>query len=480
MRAHQFILLEYRRDVTSKNYGDAIINRLATSRLGTLHYALDGYSKLLRYIANPSMYTAAPFTISTPSGHIVVEPDRAEQIAQSLRQEMIDDTLSVIEEHDPTQHKEYTQWLLRRWLTDPEREQVRMEDYNRDDLLRAYHMGKRRGLIHPDHRDINRFRTYRQFERMMHDNYNIDELLNIEATSEPQDRGTYSEVYKDDSVRVIVPRDENAACFWGRGTRWCTAATRGSNYFNTYNQQGPLYILLPTKRIRPGEKYQIHIPSGQFMNEDDTPVDVANLARNVFPQFFAWLREHDPRANELVAFADDETLTSIWKTVDEIAVKLFKKRSIENGYDDDDYMEELSSRGALDVDGSIDSEVVDRLDLQYWNWNDDYRHDMNKMLLVSKYDAVQIRKWAEEGTLNIGGEFSTVDGLPSLFLYALYESQETRTVEVLDNLFSHIFVYDEKRYGERSRYVSREQRTHLVRRIGPYYIGYLSDPEFQD
>lgn len=475
MRARE-LLLEYRRDITAQNYGDAIIKRLATARRGTLHYALQGYAQLLRYLQNPQMYLAVSFRIETPSGVYTIEPNRAEQTAQHLRPDMIADTLSVIEEYDPTPNKEYTVWLLRRWLTDPEQQSVRMEDFNRSDALSAYHVGKRRGLIKPEHKDINRFRTYRQFEDVMFGEYDIDTLLNVEEKTTEADRGKYDEVYKDDSVRVIVPRDERAACFWGRGTRWCTASTRGSNYFNTYNQQGPLYILLPTKRIRPGEKYQIHIPSGQFMNEDDTPVDITNLAQNVFPQFFAWLVEHDREARGLVAFTDDETLTTIWKTIYTIVVDRFKTAAAENAYDDETYMEELENSGALDVDGSIDDVVVDRANLEYWRWNENYRNDLQKLLLVSRLDAAQIRKWSQEGAANFESEYSTVSALPSLFLFVLYETQETRTADILDDNFNYIFVYDESSYARSNKNLRTGQRVELVRRVGPYYVGYLTKP----
>lgn len=478
MRARE-LLLEYRRDITAQNYGDAIIERLAAARRGTLNYALQGYAQLLRYIQNPQMYLAGSFSIETPSGVYTIDPDRAEQTAQHLRSDMIADTLSVIEEYDPTPNKEYTVWLLRRWLTDPEQQSVRMEDFNRNNALSAYHVGKRRGLIKPEHKDINRFRTYRQFEDFMFGEYDIDTLLNVEDKTTEADRGKYDEVYKDDSVRVIVPRDERAACFWGRGTRWCTAATRGTNYFNTYNQQGPLYILLPTKRIRPGEKYQIHIPSGQFMDEDDDSIDIAHLAQNVFPQFFAWLVKNDPEARELVEFTSNETLTEIWKTISEIAIERLKELSVYQGYDDEVYMDELANRGALDVDGSIDEVVVDRLNLHYWQVDPDFRNDLKSIQNLGKFDANKIRKWSTDAANNIGGEFSMVTVIPNTFRYTLHETEETRMDDLLnDEIFNYIFVYDESSYAKRNKNLARGQSTKLVRRVGPYYVGYLTNPSF--
>ena len=474
------LLCEYRRDITTSNFGDAIIRRLGTVPVGRLHHALQGYAQLLRYLDNPSMYTAAEFRISTPSGHYIVEPDRARALADQLLADMKADTLSVIEENDPTPNKEYTVWLLRRWLTDPDSDYTRMEDYNRNDVLRAHYVGKRRGLIRPEHRDINRFRSYREFERTMLQNYDMDTLLNVEASTAQEDRGVYDEVYEDDTVRVIVPRDVKAACFWGRGTTWCTAATRGQNYFETYSKDGSLYILLPKKRIRVGEKYQIHLPSGQFMDEEDEPVDVTNLAQNVFPGFFKWLLENEPAARELIVFTDDETLTGIWQAVYAIAAKLLKQEAVELGYDDDSYLETLQNAGAVDVDGSMDEERVDRLNLWYWQVNRDVSRDLDKLRGVAQATPNQIRRWADEAALNIDGEFSTVPYLANTFRYVLYETQTIETSDVLDDeVFNYIFIYDKSSYAEKKRSRHTGQKMEIMRHIGPYYVGYLTKPDYQ-
>ena len=64
---------------------------------------------------------------------------------------------------------------------------------------------------------------------------------------------------------VALPRTERAACWWGRGTRWCTAATDSHNMFERYNQNGALVVI-----VRPdGEKFQFHASGGDFMDAAD-------------------------------------------------------------------------------------------------------------------------------------------------------------------------------------------------------------------
>mgnify|MGYP004710286665 CR=1 FL=1 len=80
----------------------------------------------------------------------------------------------------------------------------------------------------------------------------------------------YSEtivLYDKNDYLVVIPKTEEASCFWGRNTEWCTASTQSTNYFNTYNPDGPLIICItPDNR-----KYQFHKDSDP-MDENDTPL----------------------------------------------------------------------------------------------------------------------------------------------------------------------------------------------------------------
>jgi len=79
-------------------------------------------------------------------------------------------------------------------------------------------------------------------------------------------------IYDGETIKIIHPTTEAAACYYGRGTRWCTAATRAENYFEDYNEDGPLYIIIPKNPQYPGEKYQVHFETSSFMNEKDKEI----------------------------------------------------------------------------------------------------------------------------------------------------------------------------------------------------------------
>jgi hypothetical protein len=136
-----------------------------------------------------------------------------------------------------------------------------------------------------------------------------------EIADKPQeldDRGEDRVVAKTDEVRVIQPLDEKAACYYGQGTRWCTAATQGMNFFERYNRRGPLYIFLPANPEYTGEKYQIHFDDPpQFMDQEDRPVPPENLFKR-FPSlkdtFFA---DHRAELEKLLIFMPKEILLGL-------------------------------------------------------------------------------------------------------------------------------------------------------------------------
>lgn len=70
-------------------------------------------------------------------------------------------------------------------------------------------------------------------------------------------------------LTVAVPRTERAAKWWGRGTRWCTAADK-DNAFEAYDAQGPLVVI-----VLNDDKLQLLIDRKnrvQFMDATDAAV----------------------------------------------------------------------------------------------------------------------------------------------------------------------------------------------------------------
>ena len=78
---------------------------------------------------------------------------------------------------------------------------------------------------------------------------------------------------------LLTPKTEEAAKYYGKNTRWCTAA-ENNNYFDQYNKDGPLYILI-NKKV-PDEKYQFHFQTEQYMDSRDSAINA--LMYDKFPE----------------------------------------------------------------------------------------------------------------------------------------------------------------------------------------------------
>jgi len=309
MRFREF-LIEYRRDITAKKLGDRIFtvikNHPLLYRIGQLIFPQDeNMLKVFDAMVRVQRFTR-PFNVDiTIDGETYkVNNNTANAVFEALKPQIIEAALKYIESKDPTANKQYTPWLARTVINNTDQN---WEDLNRHDFLGIYHLGKQRRIIRPEHADINRFKTYEDFENVMWSKYRHDDIL---KPAEEQ-RGEAKEIYRDENVRVLQPQDQAAACYYGRGTRWCTAATRGDNYFDHFNNQGPLYILIPTKPSYEGEKYQIHFPSEQFMNETDEPVGF-NYINKEFPGFIKYLADRqNPYIQQYIDYTPDEEIIKI-------------------------------------------------------------------------------------------------------------------------------------------------------------------------
>lgn len=187
--------------------------------------------------------------------------------SEGKRKEVPEDVFYNIANADPTKGDDtmgdYTDWMIRLY---------RKGDLKKEDLpkateyLKAFHKFKKR----IEKKDIGQYKSLSELGDAVQsyiDNPDqatskSDEIRRIKA------RGAEL-VYEDEKWVVIVPKTEEAAIYYGKGTKWCTAATETKNYFNFYNNDGPLYININKQT---GEKFQFHFESSQFKDESDIQI----------------------------------------------------------------------------------------------------------------------------------------------------------------------------------------------------------------
>jgi hypothetical protein len=226
-------------------------------------------------------------------------------------------------------------------------------------------------MIKSEHNDINRFKTYKEFEDTMINQYDLDEIEGVDKKKE-EEKGTASKVYEDGSVLVVVPHDEAAACRYGRGTRWCTAATQGQNYFDYYNKQGKMYILIPKQPQHEGEKYQLHFPSGQFMDENDDGVNLYTLLTERFPELKEFFMKNEPEIKDMIIMCPDEELQKYINEIADLAEEHLRDIIFEWEMNDEYYYQQMQEKYG-DEDGDIDWDKVHEAGDEYIKWDDTAR-----------------------------------------------------------------------------------------------------------
>lgn len=357
------ILLEYDRDRARQALGDGLWLAMLADILGVQGSSIAD----IRREAEASGW----------GQEVLSNPEQQKKLANSA--------LEQIEAVDPSINKKYTQWMARQFMTsEPHLEDVlsTLSDY-----VTKFHKLNAKRKLPPGENDINRYKTAKQLYLVM-DRY--DDPVNNNV-----DQGKASKAYEDANVTVIVPEDEAAACRYGRQTRWCTAAVHGSNYFDQYNRQGPLYILIPKHPTRNGEKYQLHFESSQYMDENDDPTDIGQLLEDRFPsliKFFMSIPDVAEKLQDMIQFTSDETLQSIIDKVWNITYNHVVDVISEWEAHDDSYFEWLQSEGYVDDDGDIDWSKAP----SYTEYNDDARRWMMDVEEYGNPSPTTLRRIANE------------------------------------------------------------------------------------
>ena len=185
------------------------------------------------------------------------------------RADFMNKVMAQIEQGDPTKNKEYSQWIARMYS----RGGYELEDIKSTlrDTLETYHTLKIKKKLEDQDKQIDKFKSFNELITR------VKQYPEIQDDA-PTDKGDAKEIYKDSEIRVLVPKNVEAACYYGQGTRWCTAA-KNNNMFDQYHKMGDMYIIMPTKPKYEGEKYQFHFQSGQFMDEQDRDVDMYKVLK---------------------------------------------------------------------------------------------------------------------------------------------------------------------------------------------------------
>ena len=381
MRAKEFLLLEYNQQATAQRFGDKI---LQTAK------------------KDPSPEIAnVRHVLSAEKG-----------VDDHTKGNAIISVMQAIEACDPTKNKEYMVFLAKMYAQGGWGARIEDLDSKIKPALEKFHLLKLKKKIPSPRNDIMRYTDLADFVAVMDEYEDPEEKVQA-------DKGQAKTVFENDQVRIVVPEDQNAACYYGQGTRWCTAATKGSNYFGHYSKDGPLYILLPKQPQHDGEKYQLHFASEQFMDEDDNAIgDIVILLEQRFGNLIPWFQEHEPVMRDWVMFARDEDIKEPLIQIGEIAMEHVWDTVNDWEHNDDYYYDWLRKEGYVypeghEEEGQIDWDKAAEADVDYLSWNydaNDWYHAAKQAVEVTPLEARSVARdaYSEEGELMTLGDLESI------------------------------------------------------------------------
>ena len=166
--------------------------------------------------------------------------------------------ISIINYFKQQLGNKYLQWVVRQYASGD----FKLEDVSR--VKQALKQFQQKQRVLPI-KDINQYRSVADLEDAVEDTEEVKSKR--QQKQEIKTEGA-DVVMKGSDGTVVKLKTKEAACYYGKGTKWCTAANN-NNMFDEYNDEGPLYVFIGND----GRKFQFHFRTDQFMDEQDNDVD---------------------------------------------------------------------------------------------------------------------------------------------------------------------------------------------------------------
>lgn len=138
-------------------------------------------------------------------------------------------------------------------------------------------------------------------------------------------------VHETDKLLVVIPLTKEASCFYGRETKWCTAATdEGKNHFNDYFGNKNVTLFYAIDKVH-GERFAAAVHKVvQYYDEQDNAIteedwtEWTGISQN---QLYAWREQYKgnmaPHRDALASPEQAQTIVADYKrTVDVVVMTL--------------------------------------------------------------------------------------------------------------------------------------------------------------
>jgi hypothetical protein len=174
----------------------------------------------------------------------------------------LEDRFNLFVENDPSSNNKYLKWMIDTYLGEHGiapidiYSVVQKFDTNLNRLTPNFIDGLSIDLssrIKKSPKDINSYAYLGELERV------VDELEQIATRKEKEKKAKkeIDRIYEDDNWLIIKPKSYESSCYYGAGTKWCTASKQTPAHFENYSEKGVLYYIIKKEKTFSGEDYKV-------------------------------------------------------------------------------------------------------------------------------------------------------------------------------------------------------------------------------
>ena len=184
---------------------------------------------------------------------------------------------------DPSDNHKYLMWLAREYdkgigMRGKWGDRSEQEQFDTDTRAPLAHFHR-----YPEkyeERDINRYKSIKDLSKAF-------QQSQLKVSKKELKRTGAKKVYDDDNSLVVVPTTHEASCFYGAGTKWCTA-TDSDTHFKSYSRKGALMYILNKDLPETDPLYKIALyktyGGGKETYYDATDLAISNIKAKLPPE----------------------------------------------------------------------------------------------------------------------------------------------------------------------------------------------------
>lgn len=225
---------------------------------------------------------------------------------------LVDDVFDLLVKADPTKNKAYLQWMVTKGISDWSNKTIigfTVDAPRLGTLVSKFDLLKTKKALPPEMRDINRFKNEAELANALKsypDEVASKKDAKNNRAQELIDNGEAQVIVNNSKWLIVKPRTKDASCHFGKGTKWCTAATKSENLFDHYKKEGDLYTILLKGE---NKRWQFFMPKviPQNLNDEgeDTSVELKDERDKVVDDWRAWHKKYPEVFGEYLSFVTE-------------------------------------------------------------------------------------------------------------------------------------------------------------------------------